>query len=112
MRLSKRGIDTLVYGLPLACYGVLAVVLGIKHRELMNADALCYIRRAGYLLHGDFQAFLSEHWSLMLSWLTAPLMAMKIDGLYAARIVNGVAGGAYVIVFVALARRFLEVHWV
>ena len=112
MRLGKRGIDFFVYGLPVVCYGAAALVLGMRHRELMNADAMCYIRRAGYLLHGDFYSFLSEHWSLMLSWLIAPLMAMRIDGLYAARIICGAAGVFYMIVFVALSRRFLEVHWV
>ena len=105
MKLPKRGADALVYSLPLIGYGVVAVFLGMRHREMMNADAMVYIRRAGYLLHGDFYYFLSEHWSLMLSWLIAPLMAMGIDGLYAARIVNGCIGALYMVCFLALARR-------
>src|SRR5437870_5288086 len=112
MKLPKRGVDALVYSLPLIGYGVVAVFLGMRHREMMNADAMVYIRRAGYLLHGDFYYFLSEHWSLMLSWLIAPLMAMGIDGLYAARIVNGCIGALYMVCFLALARRLLVVHWV
>ncbi|HEV8293161.1 MAG TPA: hypothetical protein VGP94_14600, partial [Tepidisphaeraceae bacterium] len=102
----------LVYTLPLILYALLAIPLGIRHREMMNADAMCYIRRAGYLLHGDFYYFLSEHWSLMISWLMAPLQAIGMDGLYAARIVTVFIGALYMLCFTALARRLLAVHWI
>src|SRR3954468_17601075 len=68
-----------VYLLPLVMYCAWVIPLGISQRELMNADAINYIRRAQYLLHGQFYYFLSEHWSLMISWLIAPLIAVGMN---------------------------------
>ncbi|HEV8608209.1 MAG TPA: hypothetical protein VGQ99_22930 [Tepidisphaeraceae bacterium] len=110
-RTKNRWISLAVSALLLVVYCTVAVVLGLRQRELMNADAVNYIRRAQYLLNGQFYYFLSEHWSLMLSGLIAPLMALKIDGLYAARIVLGIVGAVYMVCFILLARRLLKVHW-
>ena len=101
----------LTYALPLLIYSAVALRFGLLHREHINTDAVCYIRRAQYLLHGQWYYFISENWSLMISWLIAPLMALHIDGLYAARIVNGCIGGAFIVAFVSLAGRLLQIHW-
>src|SRR5437764_9555682 len=98
--------------LPLIVYAAVVIPLGSRQRELMNADAMVYIRRAQYLLHGQFYWFISEHYSLMLSWLIAPLLAMKIDGLYAARTVMALIGAVELALVIALMRRLLSVHWV
>jgi len=105
-------VPILVYGLPLLVYCAIAVPLGIRQREMMNADAMCYIRRAVYLLHGQFYYFISEHWSLMISWLMAPLIAARVDGLYAARTVTVIIGGLYLFFFSVLSGRLLGVHWI
>src|SRR5438477_8270071 len=102
----------LSFVLPLIVYAAVVIPLGSRQRELMNADAMVYIRRAQYLLHGQFYWFISEHWSLMLSWLIAPLLAMKVDGLYAARAVLCAVGAVHLALVVALMRRLLNVHWI
>lgn len=107
----KKSSKLLLYGLPLLVYVLCAIPMGYMHREWMNADAMCYIRRAGYLLHGDFHNFVSGHWSLMISWLIAPLVAMKIDGLYAARFVCGCIGAVYLLLFIRLSERLLLSRW-
>src|SRR6266550_4178933 len=108
----SKWVPILVYGLPLVVYCAIAVPLGIRQREMMNADAMCYIRRAVYLLHGQFYYFISEHWSLMISWLMAPLIAARVDGLYAARTVTIIIGGLYLAFFNVLSGRLLGVHWI
>src|SRR5215208_5141631 len=102
----------LSFVLPLIVYAAVVIPLGYRQRELMNADAMVYIRRAQYLLHGQFYWFVSEHWSLMLSCLIAPLLAVKIDGLYAARSVMALIGAVEVVLVVALMRRLLSVNWI
>ena len=100
------------FAAPLIVYAAVVIPLGIRQRDLMNADAMVYIRRAQYLLHGQFYWFISEHWSLMLSWLIAPLLAMKVDGLYAARGVLALIGAVELMLVVALMRRLLNGHWI
>src|SRR5882762_9997542 len=111
-RLSERKwAPMLFFGLPLIVYAAVVIPLGYWQRDLMNADAMVYIRRAQYLLHGQFYWFVSEHWSLMFSWLIAPLLAMKVDGLYAARAVLALVGAVHLVLVIALMRRLLNVHW-
>jgi hypothetical protein len=109
---KSRWTTFTAYLLPLLIYFAIVVPLGLRQRELMNGDAINYLRRAQYLLHGQFYYFISEHWSLMLSWLIAPLIAAHIDGLYAARIVLGSVGAVYMICFLSLTQRLLKVHWI
>jgi hypothetical protein len=110
--IRAQWLPILVYGLPLLVYCAIAAPLAYRQREMMNADAMCYIRRSIYLLHGQFYYFISEHWSLMLSWLIAPLIAARFDGLYAARIVTTIVGALYLLLFIALTARLLNVHWI
>src|SRR5205814_252480 len=100
------------YFLPRLLYSATVIPLAYWQRDLMNADAMVYIRRAQCLLHGQFYWFISEHWSLMLSWLIAPLLAMKMDGLYAARGVLCLVGAVHLALVVALMRQLLKVHWI
>src|SRR5256885_9609419 len=89
---KSRWVSLAVYVLPLLVYCAVAGPLGMRQREMMNADSVNYIRRALYLLHGQFYWFISGHWSVMLSLLIAPLMAIGVDGLYAARMATGFVG--------------------
>src|SRR5881394_3864362 len=111
-RKSRAARSLLLYGAPLLVYGMVALKLGLADREVMNGDTVSYVRRAGYLLRGDFYHFISEHFSLMICWLMAPLVAAGIDGLYAARIVTGCIGAAHLVLVIKLSERLLAVHWI
>src|SRR5947207_12989586 len=100
---KDRWISVALYLLPLMIFCAVAVPLGLRQKELMNADSVNYIRRAQYLLHGQFYWFVSGHWSVMISFLIAPLMAARVDGLYAARIVTGLIAAVQLALFVALS---------
>ncbi|MEM6722446.1 MAG: hypothetical protein AAF598_00335 [Bacteroidota bacterium] len=52
------------------------------------SDSVHYLLMAEQLLQGQFWAWLSGHWSPLLSILLAPLMAAGVDGYQAFKVVN------------------------
>lgn len=52
----------------------------------INPDGICYIQLATYLSRGDPGASVSGYWSPLLIWTIAPLLALGIERLVAARL--------------------------
>ncbi|MGE5610126.1 MAG: hypothetical protein ACM359_12800 [Bacillota bacterium] len=106
-RRAGMGVRRLMSGMvPLIVYAAVVVPLAWQQRERMNPDAICYIQRAKYLAAGDFYSSISDNWSPLISWCITPLLAMGMDGLYAARAVLCFWGGALLLSLLLFLRRF------
>jgi hypothetical protein len=91
--------------IPLLLYGGL-MLFGVRARlEQMNVDGIIYIRRAQYMAGGLWWESLTGYWSPLISWCIAPLLAMKVDGLLAARLVLAAWGAGWVAAAQFLVRR-------
>ncbi len=103
---GKRITSATLIGLliPLALYTACVIPGAIWHRHQINPDAVVYIQFAKYIAHGDFSHSISGYWSPLLSWCMAPLIAMHMDGLHAARLVLAVWGGLMVTAFYFFTR--------
>ncbi|MGE5610085.1 MAG: hypothetical protein ACM359_12590 [Bacillota bacterium] len=97
------------YAIPLVVYAFFAIPIAFRQREQIHADLVCYIRRATFILHGDFYHVISDYWSPLISFCIAPLMALGMDGLYAAHAVFCVWGAVFIIAFGLFLDRFLHV---
>jgi hypothetical protein len=90
----------------LVFYAAVATWAAFRSPELINPDAVSYIRLAEYLVAGRAGDSVSSYWSPMISWCIAPLLAAGVDGLVAARIVLGIWGAVFVAVSFVFIRRF------
>ena len=71
-------------------YALYAVVLGVaaaRNVDRLNPDAIAYLRIAHYAATGQLDLMISGCWGPLLSWLIAPLLAVGVDSLVAARVV-------------------------
>jgi hypothetical protein len=94
--------NDVAYMVPLLVYTAMVIPGAYWCREQINPDAICYIRRATYLIHADFYNSVSGYWSPFLAWCLAPFLMADIDGLYAARIVLAGWGALFLIAFLVL----------
>jgi hypothetical protein len=90
----------------LAMYLALAAWSAVRNADQINPDGVCYIRLAGYLAGGRATDSISSYWSPLISWCMAPLLAVGIDGLHAARAVLLIWGAVFVLASGALIMRF------
>ncbi|MCO5168677.1 MAG: hypothetical protein M9894_20235 [Planctomycetes bacterium] len=74
------------------------------NRGQINPDGICYLQLASHLLRGDVVASISGYWSPLLVWLLAPLLALGLDRLVAARLALLLCAGAAVVASDRLAR--------
>ncbi len=77
----------------LLLYAALAAVGVLRNPDEINPDAVSYIHLADHLAHGRLALSVASHWSPLISWCIAPLLALGVDGLLAGRLVL-VAWGA------------------
>jgi hypothetical protein len=68
---------------------VLLFLAAAQNQHLLNTDAIAYLRIASYYATGQSQLMVSGYWGPLLSWIMAPLLALDISPLIAARIVMG-----------------------
>jgi hypothetical protein len=68
---------------------VLLFLAASQNRDLLNTDAIAYLRIASYYAKGPSHLMVSGYWGPLLSWITAPLLALDVSPLIAARIVMG-----------------------
>lgn len=87
------------FGVPMLVYLGTVIPLGFRHKEKLNTDAICYIRRAMYLSNGDFYHAISGYWSPLISWLIAPCLKLGFDGLYTAHAVVWAWGAILIVAF-------------
>ena len=74
--------------LPLLLYFLAAFAVALRQSERLNPDGVCYLRIAGYLADGDWSNAISTYWSPLFPWSMAPLRALGVDGLDAARLLQ------------------------
>jgi len=108
--LERRCWEWAAWIVPAFLYVALIVMGVYVCRDAINPDAVCYIRRALYLSHGDIAHSISGYWSPLFSWCLCPLMYFHVPGLLAARIVLATWGLAYVLIFHLFLKRFLGIH--
>jgi hypothetical protein len=73
----------------LAFQMVLLFLAASQNQHLLNTDAVAYLRIASYYAKGPSHLMVSGYWGPLLSWLMAPLLALDVSPLIAARIVMG-----------------------
>lgn len=83
---------------------VLIAFAAWRNQDALNADAIAYLRLAGYYAEGRLDLAVSGYWGPLLSWLLAPLLALGVAPLTAARLV--MAGSA--LIFLAGVWRVLK----
>ena len=96
----------LIWLLPLLLYVALGIPAAWMQRELINPDAIAYIRLSRYLLAGDWHHAFSGYWSPLYPCLMAPLIATGMDGLLAAHLTLALCGGLFVWMAHRLLRQF------
>jgi hypothetical protein len=74
-------------------------------RSVLNPDAVSYIAAAEHLADGEVVKSINPYWSPAFSWLLAPLVALGIDPLVAARIVSLLATWGLIAASWTLGRR-------
>lgn len=89
-------------------YGFTAAVFNIAATAvpLRNPDGFAYLRLAGYLAQGEFWRSVTAYWGPLITWLTAPLLALRIDGLTALTAVRMFGGGVFLAGILLLTLRF------
>ncbi len=70
----------------------------------VNPDGISYITIAQRYLGGDWSGALNGHWSPMLSWLLAPVLAVDDQPLRAAKLVTIASGCVFLIAMALLGR--------
>ena len=76
-------------------YAALAVVGTLRNPDQIKLDTVSYIHLADHLAHGRLELSVASHWSPLISWCIAPLLALGVDGLLAARLVLVAWGGRW-----------------
>jgi hypothetical protein len=94
---------TLLWGL--ALYAVLVAPGAILNWDGINVDGVSYLRLASYVAEGRLADSMSSHWSPLISWLVAPLLAAGIDGLHAAHLVLLAVGAGFMMASALFLRR-------
>ena len=92
-------------------YALLVGLAALARRDHVNPDGVACIRNALCLAEGRFSDSVSGHWSPLLCWSLAPLLAWGVDGLYAARIVLAVWGALLVAGTALFVRRCTWLAW-
>jgi hypothetical protein len=69
-----------------AAQAVLLVIAAYNNRDLLNADAVSYLRTASYYAHGQTHLMVSGYWGPLLSWLIAPFIFAGLPPLVAGRV--------------------------
>ncbi len=108
---SSRNGDLLAWAIPLLIYVAFVVPAAIHNRELLQPDAVAYIRRALYITRGEFAASVSGYWSPLLSWSIAPFIAVGVEPVYAARGALATWGAAFIIAVGLFLRVMTPLNW-
>jgi hypothetical protein len=77
---------------PVALYLLLVLAAYPFYRFLIGPDAISYISIAQHYARGEWSEAFNPYWSPLLSWLIAPLLALHVPGLLAAKIVCILSG--------------------
>src|SRR5262245_8212119 len=77
-----------------------------RNVEMLNPDAVAYLRLASYYAHGQFDLAITGYWGPLLSWLLAPLLKFGMQPLTAARLVMAVSAVIFWLTCLILFRSF------
>jgi hypothetical protein len=75
----------------LVCQALLLLVAGWRNRDLLNTDAIAYLRIASYYANGQSDLMVSGYWGPLLSWLMVPWLKFGCAPLIAARLTMAVS---------------------
>jgi hypothetical protein len=90
----------------LLVYLFMAAIFGFTYRYSINADAVSYMRLAGYIAEGNYQQSVTGYWAPLITWIMAPFLFFGLDGLTASRIVVALSGFGLIISTWLLTGRF------
>jgi hypothetical protein len=93
----------------LAMQIALLIATALKNLNVINPDAVSYLRIAKYFLEGNIELAVSGYWGPLFSWILLPFLALGVEPLIAARLVMGISAiifllGSLRIFHVMLAR--------
>ncbi len=77
-----------------------------RNAGALNADAIAYLRLAGYYAEGRLDLAVSGYWGPLLSWLIAPLLKLGLPPLAAGRLVMALSTLLFLAGVWAVLRRF------
>ncbi len=96
----------------LLIYLVAGAILLKFYRYQINPDGISYISIAQKYLAGNFGDAVNGYWSPLLSFLMIPFLALRIEPLLAAKILNFGIGAVCIWAFAALARDLVLSVWI
>jgi hypothetical protein len=100
--LSRGVFAALVLAIGIACL-ILAARIGSNQLYALNPDSYSYLLIARKYAEG--QVVVRGYWSPLISWLLALLLVVRTQPEVALRVIGGIAGGAWILLAVVLARR-------
>ena len=77
-----------------------------RNLEMLNPDAVAYLRIASYYANGQTDLAISGYWGPLLSWLLAPLLKLGMEPLIAARSAMAVSAVIFWLGCMAVFRSF------
>ncbi len=109
IRHLRNRIEVLAFAVPAFVYLVLALPLAYRQMAAINPDGIIYIRKAAFLLRGNFWQSVSGYWSPAISWCVALLLRLHhgTDPLHAIHAVLAFWGFTWVLASCALLRSLL-----
>ncbi len=75
-RLRDR-LDALALAVPPLLYLLIAPIIAWRHRAAINPDGIIYIRKAQFLLEGNFWQSVSGYWPPAISWCVALILKIS-----------------------------------
>lgn len=88
-------------------YFIVGILIIKYYRYQINPDGVCYIGIAQKYAAGNFSQAINGYWSPLFSWLLVPFLLMRIDGLFASKILTLIIGSGVIFAVGCLARQFL-----
>lgn len=86
-----RRLWFLALGGAFAFQAILLITAGVRNRQMVNPDAVSYIRASSYYLHGRLDLAVNGYWGPLLSWIIVPLLPLFRDPVGAARVAMGLS---------------------
>jgi hypothetical protein len=87
----------------------LLIVVGWHNRQMINYDAIFYMRIASYYANLQFDLAVNGYWGPLFSWLMIPLLSIFENPIDAARIVMALSAVIFLIGSISVFHSF-EIH--
>jgi len=87
----------------------LLIVVGWHNRQMINYDAIFYMRTASYYANLQFDLAVNGYWGPLFSWLMVPLLSIFENPIDAARLVMALSAVIFLIGSISVFKSF-DIH--